>query len=286
MSLTLGEKLRQAREARGITIREIADQTRISAAYLESIENNDYRNLPGGIFNKGFVKSYARYVGIDEKEAIADYTQLLSEEGNNVDEPPAYRPEVLTNDRSTSPLLLTIVFAFVILGLLAGGVFLLIHYLQGNQILTASNSMNAVNSASSNASVNSNAAANAGANRESLTGDIKVEFKAASAPIWLASSADDKKAGAIVTPDKPASFTLKENLKLSYAKDLAHNAQLTINGKSIALPTAPAGEKRNTIDIEITRDNVGQIYQTGAVNVSSATTAAPSANRSVNSLRP
>ena len=61
MSLTLGEKLRQAREARGITISEVAEQTRISALYLEAIENNDYRTLPGGIFNKGFVKSFAKY---------------------------------------------------------------------------------------------------------------------------------------------------------------------------------------------------------------------------------
>ena len=53
MSLTLGEKLRQAREERGISISEVAEQTRISRQYLECIENNDYKILPGGIFNKG-----------------------------------------------------------------------------------------------------------------------------------------------------------------------------------------------------------------------------------------
>ena len=72
MSLTLGEKLRQAREERGISISEVAEQTRISAHYLESIENDDYRPLPGGIFNKGFVKSYAKFIEIDEQEALQD----------------------------------------------------------------------------------------------------------------------------------------------------------------------------------------------------------------------
>ena len=69
MSLTLGEKLRQAREERGISIREVSEQTRISSLYLEAIENDNYKTLPGGIFNKGFVKSYAKFVGFDEQEA-------------------------------------------------------------------------------------------------------------------------------------------------------------------------------------------------------------------------
>ena len=76
MPESLGEKLRQAREERSISISEVAEQTRISALYLEAIENDDYRTLPGGIFNKGFVKSFAKYVGIDEQEALQDYARL------------------------------------------------------------------------------------------------------------------------------------------------------------------------------------------------------------------
>ena len=78
MSSTLGEKLRQAREERGFTLSEVSEQTRISSLYLESIENDDYRILPGGIFNKGFVKSYAKFVGINEQEALADYASILA----------------------------------------------------------------------------------------------------------------------------------------------------------------------------------------------------------------
>ena len=103
MAETLGEKLRAARESRGISISEVAEQTRIAPMYIECIENDNYKPLPGGIFNKGFVKSYARFIGVDEHEALQDYTRLLSQSGDSspVDEPRTYRPEVLTDDRAS-----------------------------------------------------------------------------------------------------------------------------------------------------------------------------------------
>src|SRR5688500_2509716 len=99
MSLSLGEKLRQAREARGLSLSEVAEQTRISSQYLQSIENDEYGILPGGIFNKGFVKSFAKFVGVNEQEALEDYSRLISASNSAVaDEPKRYRPEVLTDD--------------------------------------------------------------------------------------------------------------------------------------------------------------------------------------------
>ena len=62
MAANFGEELRLAREARGISLREISEQTRISMRYLEAIESNDYKRLPGGIFNRSFIKAYAKYV--------------------------------------------------------------------------------------------------------------------------------------------------------------------------------------------------------------------------------
>ncbi len=130
MSLTLGEKLRQAREERGISVSEVADQTRISPLYIKLIEENDYRTLPGGIFNKGFVKSFAKFVGVDEQEALQEYAALLNTQNVSVeDEPKTYRPQVLTDDRSSSGLR-TIIFAAVILGLMAAGILFLKNYLQ------------------------------------------------------------------------------------------------------------------------------------------------------------
>ena len=62
-----GERLRREREMRGISLNEISESTKISRRYLESLENEDFDSLPGGVFNRGFVRAYARFVGINEE---------------------------------------------------------------------------------------------------------------------------------------------------------------------------------------------------------------------------
>src|SRR4051812_38839401 len=132
MSLSLGEKLRQARDERGISVSEVAEQTRISPLYIKAIENDDYKPLPGGIFNKGFVRSYARYVGFDESEALQDYADLMAanEISQEVDQS-IHHSQVWTDDQSPRSTALTIIFALIILVLFAGGIVLLIRYFSG-----------------------------------------------------------------------------------------------------------------------------------------------------------
>src|SRR5678815_4786461 len=86
MAASIGEQLRLAREERGIPLREICDQTRISVHYLEAIETNDYKRLPGGVFNRSFIKAYARCVGYDEREAIEGYTRYLRKHDDSSDD--------------------------------------------------------------------------------------------------------------------------------------------------------------------------------------------------------
>ena len=68
-----GGKLRQARERRGISLRQIAAATKISAAALDALERNDISKLPGGIFSRSFVRSYALEVGLDPDETIEQF---------------------------------------------------------------------------------------------------------------------------------------------------------------------------------------------------------------------
>lgn len=267
MSLTLGEKLRQAREARGVSLSEVAEQTRISGLYLEAIENNDYRTLPGGIFNKGFVKSFARYVGIDEQEAIQDYASLAANEDNQIeDEPKTYRPQVLTDERTSSSMLPTIVFGVVILGLLAGGIITLVNYLQNNRnqqaVNTAADSNQNVNLSSNTSSGNSSAS-----NQQiSSLNESKIEFTALNAPVSVSSNTDGKRASFMITPDKSGVFEPKQNLRLAYSKDQAQNVRMKINGKQISLPSAPANPRRNAIEFEITNENIKRILENGSVS--------------------
>jgi cytoskeleton protein RodZ len=72
---SFGENLRQAREARNITLLEIAAATKIGSRSLKALEDEQFDQLPGGIFNKGFVRAYARYVGVDEEKAVAGYME-------------------------------------------------------------------------------------------------------------------------------------------------------------------------------------------------------------------
>ncbi len=70
---SFGETLKQARKARNISLQEIAESTKIGTRILQALEDERFDQLPGGIFNKGFVRSYARCVGLNEEKAVAAY---------------------------------------------------------------------------------------------------------------------------------------------------------------------------------------------------------------------
>src|SRR5262249_16488579 len=71
-----GASFRQARESKGISLDQIATETRISTRFLSAIENEEFQLLPGGIFNRGFVRAFAERVGLDPDKAVADYERM------------------------------------------------------------------------------------------------------------------------------------------------------------------------------------------------------------------
>jgi cytoskeletal protein RodZ len=70
---SFGDGLKQEREKKKITLDQVAVSTKISVRMLRAIEDEKFDQLPGGIFNKGFVRAYARYLDMDEEKAVADY---------------------------------------------------------------------------------------------------------------------------------------------------------------------------------------------------------------------
>jgi hypothetical protein len=91
-----GEKLRKKREQRGLELEAISNTTKISIRMLRALEEEHFQQLPGGVFNRGFVRAYARQVGLDEEEAIADYVTALREsllQQSILPELPAREPE-------------------------------------------------------------------------------------------------------------------------------------------------------------------------------------------------
>jgi len=70
---TLGEYMRSAREARGISLRDAAQQTRIRFNYLKALEEEDFSRLPGEVFVKGFLKNYGKFLRLEEYEVMKRY---------------------------------------------------------------------------------------------------------------------------------------------------------------------------------------------------------------------
>jgi cytoskeletal protein RodZ len=86
-----GGKLRQARERRGVSLRQIAAATKISVAALEALERNDLSRLPGGIFTRAFVRSYALEIGLDPDQTVREFIARF--DGESLPPAAASRPQ-------------------------------------------------------------------------------------------------------------------------------------------------------------------------------------------------
>jgi cytoskeletal protein RodZ len=115
---TFGESLKREREMRGVTIEEVSSATRIATRFLRAIEDEKWDQLPGGVFNRGFVRAVARYLGLDEENIVAEYTLAVGDRQTVpvwTGSPPAVTPD--------QPWLAWIIAAVIITALVAGGWF-------------------------------------------------------------------------------------------------------------------------------------------------------------------
>ena len=93
-----GEKLRREREMRGVSLREIADGTKISLRFLQALEDERVETLPGGLFPRAFVKQYATFLGLDADRTVADFVAThgeLAPERKPAAPPPPRKPRLL-----------------------------------------------------------------------------------------------------------------------------------------------------------------------------------------------
>lgn len=104
---------------RGVSLDEIAAATRIATRFLEALEQERWDQLPGGAFNRGFIRSVARFLGIDEDDLIAeyDYERKVIDQQPNSSASATHPTEI---PRNWQPIITAVVIALV---LIAGGVF-------------------------------------------------------------------------------------------------------------------------------------------------------------------
>ena len=96
---SFGDRLRKEREQRSISLDDIALSTKIGTRMLRALEEEKFDQLPGGIFNKGFVRAYARHVGLDEEQAIADYMAALNQVNPSAENAVAAQPATVPERR-------------------------------------------------------------------------------------------------------------------------------------------------------------------------------------------
>jgi len=116
-----GERLKRERELREVSLEEITSATRIGPRFLDALENEDWEKLPGGVFNRGFVRSIARYLGLDEEALLAEYdlarnTQLQAPPERPVERiptPPRWLPYALI---AGAFFLLVLIFSAAVYG--------------------------------------------------------------------------------------------------------------------------------------------------------------------------
>lgn len=106
---TLGEIFRAKRNEKHITLQDAASATRIRLGYLQKLEQGDYVGFPTPTITKGFIRIYARFLGLDEYDALAFYRREFSEIQSKTEKPVFYPESSLRKEprwRLTAPVLI------------------------------------------------------------------------------------------------------------------------------------------------------------------------------------
>jgi cytoskeletal protein RodZ len=118
-SVDFGLEMKRAREKRGVSLRQIANVTRISMSQLEALERNEVSRLPGGIFSRAFVRAYALEIGLDPEQTVRDFLSHFPDGTFAVGSPHVpyedYAPDE-PRRRRLSGVLITVVVSAIIIG--------------------------------------------------------------------------------------------------------------------------------------------------------------------------
>src|SRR5713226_8215871 len=113
-----GERLKRERDMREVSMDELSKSTRISSRFLQALENEDWGKLPGGVFGHGFVRSIARYLGLDEEALLSEYDSARAEKLP----PAAAKPEErIPSPPKWIPTVAVLVILLLLVGLFFAG---------------------------------------------------------------------------------------------------------------------------------------------------------------------
>ena len=260
---SLGALLRRAREAKNLTLRDISDQTRISRRYLEAIEADDYKNLPGGIFNRSFVKAFAKAVGFDEAQAIKAYERTARAQGEP-DDVPTSRPSSHIYMDGGEPVrspLVTILLSGVILAIISLGAYSLLHWYQRRNESRAQQPPPPPAASQPAGAVNTQAPPQPTPAAAVPAAGLSVQVRAKGEEVWLRTKVDGAPStDGILPADETKELTARDTLSLEYSKSKAAALEVVINGRAAVVPSeVPKGKK--LVELLITKDDYARLLQ-------------------------
>lgn len=273
---TLGEELKRLRENKDLSIREVAEATHIGGRFLQAIEADNYSILPGGIFNRGFVRSYARFVGLDEEQALLLYNQQLEAQGGEA--PRSMAPSLDGIEEEVASPWGSIALIIIILLLLSAGIYTAYRWFKGedatNQIVVTSTPTpsasaspstepNATPTATETASPTTPPSASPATTPSAspspappLNGNLQVKVQIGSESCWLKVWIDaNRPADGVLNPGDVREFSASEKMILSFGNITGVTA--TLNGRPMKL-TPTKGTQSYVV---LTKDNYQNYLQ-------------------------
>jgi cytoskeletal protein RodZ len=273
---TLGQQLKQSREEKGISLQEIAESTHISIRFLQAIENDAYDVLPGGVFNRAFVRKFARRVGFDEEQAVNLYQEQWQEQGGEpergyqlgIDEPDF-------RQSSGNGLVLSFV-ALIVIGSLAYAAY---QYFtptgSGGSAVAGLNTMaspsvtptpSATPEATASPSSSPPGSPTPGATAsptpsptpEAPAGAMRVQLTAPDEEVWLKIKPDGKEAKQMtLQPGESREFDVSEEVILSIGR--VQSLKIAINGRNMDFVRLLSNPKATrAFNVKINKDNYQQ----------------------------
>jgi len=251
-----GASFKKARELRGISLDQIATETRISTRFLTAIEKENFRLLPGGIFNRGFIRTYAGRVGLDPEQAVADYERLTGEA--QVETPVIIEPPTNKNNSRLFPIALAALISLII------AVYFLSPSPEANPVTS---SQPAVSSAPATNPVTDGTSSSqptvepilANAAKTPLEATISRDLLAVELQVhqatWIQLTTDGSQVvnGEILQPGTTRRYTANTSIHLTIGN--AGGLTLKLNGQ----PVRSLGRPRQVRMLTITPDNVADI---------------------------
>jgi cytoskeletal protein RodZ len=238
-----------------MSVSDVAEQTRITAHHLASIESGDYSGLPGGIFNKGFVRSFAKCVGVDEDEALNDYLASTAS-ASPVDREELYSPAVFTDGSDRGGKTASLLLAAAVIVILAGGLGGFLYYILADEPEVESQPVRLTAEVSESVPQPSTAAP------EKL--EMKVSVRAGESAVDFYYEADGgTKKRMLLAPGEALELEPEFSIRFSFYRTIVPHVILAIDGKPVELPEP----RRNTLEVLVNRQNFEDLVSSGRYEI-------------------